>query len=146
LWPTQCADPPGQGVLQRRIVPISGRAGSLLGELKQGIACRRLRYFATEQGKYNAGLPRSALPIVQRLSERCRQRIMDAPKDAGSRFRLARRAAHDDTRSADLDNLQLRRANVVAVEAASRPLSPSSMQAAVRRAHIGRPRRQTGKR
>jgi hypothetical protein len=77
LWPTQCADPPGQGVLQRRIVPIAGRAGSLPGELKQSIACRRPRYFAIEQSKHNAGLPRSALPIVQRLSERRRQRAMD---------------------------------------------------------------------
>jgi hypothetical protein len=58
-------------------VPISGHADSLPGELKQGIACRRPRGFAIEQGKHNAGLPRSALPIVQRLSERRRQRAMD---------------------------------------------------------------------
>jgi hypothetical protein len=53
-------------------VPISGCAGSLPGQLKHGIACRRLRYFPIEQGKHNAGLPRSALPIVQRLSKRRR--------------------------------------------------------------------------
>jgi hypothetical protein len=29
-------------------VPIAGRAGSLTGELKQGIACRRPHYFAIE--------------------------------------------------------------------------------------------------
>jgi hypothetical protein len=45
---------------------------SLHGQFKQGIALRRLRYFAIEQGKHNAGLPRSALPIVQRLSKRRR--------------------------------------------------------------------------
>jgi hypothetical protein len=61
---------------------------------------------------------------------------MDAPEDAGAGFRLARRAAHDDTRSADLDTLQLRRANVVAVEAASRPQSPAGLQAVVRGSHI----------
>jgi hypothetical protein len=63
---------------------------------------------------------------------------MDAPEDAGAGFRLARRAAHDDARGADLDNLQLRRANVVAIEAASRPQSPAGMQAGVRSAHIER--------
>jgi hypothetical protein len=42
-------------------------------------------------------------------------------------FRLARRAAHDDARGTNLDSLQLRRANVVAIEAASRPLSPASI-------------------
>ena len=60
---------------------------------------------------------------------------MDAPEDADAGFRLARRAAHDDTRGADLDNAQLRRANVVTIEAASRPQSTAGMQAAVGGAH-----------
>jgi hypothetical protein len=61
---------------------------------------------------------------------------MDAPEDAGAGFRLARRAAHDDARGADLDNAQLRKANVVAIEAASRPQPRAGMQAAVRGAYI----------
>jgi hypothetical protein len=62
--------------------------------------------------------------------------MMDAPKDAGAGFRLACWAAHDDTRSADLDNAQLCRAYVVAIEAASRPQPRAGMQAAVRGTHI----------
>jgi hypothetical protein len=61
---------------------------------------------------------------------------MDAPEDAGTGFRLARRAAHDDTRGTNHDNLQLRRANVVVIEAASRPQPPAGLQAVVRSAHI----------
>jgi hypothetical protein len=61
---------------------------------------------------------------------------MDAPEDAGAGFRLARRAAHDDAGGADLDNAQLRRTNVVAIEAASRPQPRAGMHAAVGDAHI----------
>jgi hypothetical protein len=56
---------------------------------------------------------------------------MDATEDAGAGFRLARWAAHDDARGTDLDNLQLCRTNIVAIEAASRPQSPAGLQAAV---------------
>jgi hypothetical protein len=117
-------------------LPISGRADGLLGQLQQGIACRRPRDFAVEQGQYKAGLSLSALPIVQCLPERRRQRAMNPEKDAGAGLRLARKTTHDDARCADLDNAQPRRANVVAIEAASRPQSPAGMQAAVRGAHI----------
>ena len=61
---------------------------------------------------------------------------MDAPEDAGAGFRLTRRPAHNDTRGTDLENAQLRRANVVAIEAASRPQSTAGVQAAVRGTHI----------
>jgi len=61
---------------------------------------------------------------------------MDAPEDAGTGFRLAGQAAHNDARGADLDKGQLRRADVVAIEAASRPQSPAGVQAAVRGTHI----------
>jgi hypothetical protein len=61
---------------------------------------------------------------------------VDAPEDAGAGFRLAGQAAHDDTRGADLDNAQLRRANVVTIEAASRPQSPVGLKTVVRSGHI----------
>jgi hypothetical protein len=61
---------------------------------------------------------------------------MDAPEDAGAGFRLAPRAADYDARGADLDNAQLRRVNVVAIKAASRPHSPAGLQAAVSGAHL----------
>ena len=136
LWTAQFANPRDQSVLQRRISPLSGRAHSLPGQPNQGIACLRLRYSAIEHGQHNAGLPRSTLPIVQRLSERRRQRPMDTEKDAGACFRLARRATHHDARCGDLDNAQLRRTNVVAIEAASRPPSPAGMQAVIWNAHL----------
>jgi hypothetical protein len=60
----------------------------------------------------------------QRLLEGRHGRIMDAPEGAGAGFRLTRRAAHNDARSTNLDNLELRRANVVIIEAASRPQPP----------------------
>jgi hypothetical protein len=61
---------------------------------------------------------------------------MNASEGAGAGFRLTRRAAHDDARGTDLDNLQLCRANVVAIEAASRAHPAAGMQPAVRGAHI----------
>jgi hypothetical protein len=61
---------------------------------------------------------------------------MDTEKDAGACFRLTGRATHDNARGADLDNAQLRRANVVAIEAASRPQPRAGMQAAVKGTHL----------
>jgi hypothetical protein len=136
LWQNQCADPCGQGVLKRRIVPILGRAHSRPGQIEQGITCLPPPDFAIEQGQQNAGLPRAALPIVQRLSKRRQQRAMDTKKDSGAGFRLTRRAADHNARGTNLNNLQLRRANVVAIKAASRRQSPAGLQAAISGAHL----------
>ena len=132
----QCTDPRHQGGLQHGIVPISGCADGLLCQLEHRCPSRHLLGCQVEQGQNDAGQSCSTLPVKQRLLK-CRQgRAIDAPQDAGARLCLARRAAHNDARGADLDNAQLRRANVMAIEAASRPQSPAGMQAAVRDAHL----------
>jgi len=97
---------------------------------------RHLLGCQVEQGQNDAGRSCSASPVGQRLLKCRHGGAIDAPEDAGAGFRLARRATHDDARGTNLDNLQLRRANVVAIEAASRPQPPASMQAAVRNAHL----------
>jgi len=97
---------------------------------------RHLLGCQVEQGQNDAGRSCSASPVGQRLLKCRHGGAIDAPEDAGAGFRLARRAAHDDARVADLNNAQLRRDNVVAVEAASCPQSPTGMQAMVGGAHI----------
>jgi hypothetical protein len=99
----------------------------LLRQLEHRCPSHYLLGCQVEQGQNDAGRSCSASPVGQRLLKRCRERIMDAPEDAGAGFRLARRAAHHDARGADLDNAQLRRYNIVAIEAASRPLSPAGL-------------------
>ena len=61
---------------------------------------------------------------------------MDAPEDAGTGFRLAGRAAHDDVRGTDLHDTELGWGDIVTIEAASRPQSPAGLQAAVGGAHL----------
>ena len=125
----QSADPRRQGCLQRCIASIAGRVEGFLRQLKHTWPSHHLFGCQVEQGENDAGRPCSALPVRQRLLKRRYGRIMDAPEDAGAGFRLTRRPAHNDTRGTDLENAQLRRANVVAIEAASRPQPPASMQA-----------------
>ena len=128
----QSADPRRQGRLQRCIASIASGVEGLLCQLEHGCPSHRLLGCQVEQGENDAGRPCSALPVRQRLLKRRYGRIMDASEDAGAGFRLTRRPAHNDTRGTDLENAQLRRANVVAIEAASRPQSTAGVQAAVR--------------
>jgi hypothetical protein len=58
-----------------------------------------------EQDENDAGRSCSASPLEQRLLKRRYGRALDAPEDAGAGFYLAGRAAHDDARGTNLDNL-----------------------------------------
>jgi hypothetical protein len=84
---------------------ISGGADGLLCQLEHACPTRHLLGCQVDQGENDAGRPCSASPVGQRLLKRRHGRIMDAPEDAGAGFRIARRAAHDDARGTNLDNL-----------------------------------------
>jgi hypothetical protein len=96
----------------------------LLCQLEHRFPSYHILACQVEQGENDAGRSCSASPVGQCLLKRRHGRIMDAPEHAGAGFRLTSLAAHDDARATNHNNLQLRRANVAAIEAAPRPAVP----------------------